>query len=74
MKKEIESILDRIRPALNLHEGDVELIKYDTRTKIVYLQFLGTCTDCSISEITLRNFVEKELKKDLPIIHSVVAT
>lgn len=74
MRKKIEAVLDRVRPALNFHGGDIELIKYDTRTKMVYLHFLGTCSDCAISEITLQNLIEKELKKSLPMIRGVIST
>jgi len=73
MKAQIEAVLDRIRPALEMHGGDVEIAKIDKKAKILYVRFHGNCTHCAISEITLKHLIEKEVTKTCPEILSVVA-
>ena len=73
MNEAVESILTRIRPAINYDGGDIELVKINKRSKTVYIRFIGACTHCSISEITLKHLVENEIKKAIPSIASVVA-
>ncbi|OGY89230.1 MAG: hypothetical protein A3B30_00130 [Candidatus Komeilibacteria bacterium RIFCSPLOWO2_01_FULL_52_15] len=73
MKKKIESILARIRPALNFDGGDIELIKIDAKNRAVFIRFTGMCSHCSISEITLKHLVEREIKRSFPSIATIVA-
>ena len=72
MDKQIEKILNKIRPALQSDGGDIELVKVDKKHHSVYIRFVGMCTDCSISEITLKHLVEKEIRKALPSIQSII--
>ena len=73
VKEKIELILDSIRPALDMHGGDIELVKIDTRLKTIYVRFIGTCTHCAISEITLKHLIERQLKINVPQIKTVIA-
>jgi Fe-S cluster biogenesis protein NfuA len=73
MRKKIEAILDRIRPALDTHGGDVELVKINQKAKTVSIRFIGTCDHCAISEITLKYLVEKEIRTAYPEITGVIA-
>ena len=73
MTRAVEAILNKIRPAINYDGGDIQLVKINTRSKTVYIRFSGTCSHCSISEITLKHLVENEIKKALPDVASVVA-
>jgi len=72
MRSKIEKILGSIRPALQMDGGDIELVRIDKKTNTVYIRFIGSCEGCSISEVTLRHLVEKEIKKALPQISSIV--
>ncbi len=73
MRKKIEAVLDRIRPALDAHGGDVELVKVNQRAKTAYIHFVGTCDHCAISEVTLKYLVEREVQAACPQITKVVA-
>ncbi len=73
MRKKIEAVLDRIRPALDAHGGDVELLKVSMKEKTAYIKFVGTCDHCAISEVTLKYLVEREVHATCPEITSVVA-
>jgi NifU-like protein len=58
----IEEIIEnRILPALRQDEGGLELI--DIKGDMVFVRLKGACEHCPSAGITLRQFVEKELKK-----------
>lgn len=71
MGNKIEKILERVRPALNLHEGDIQFIRFDKRSGSVFVQLMGTCTHCAISDITLKHLILRELQREMPTIRSV---
>ncbi len=51
--------LESIRPYLNSHGGDVELVKVDP--PVAYVRLLGACTGCSMSALTLSEGVRSAL-------------
>jgi NifU-like protein len=60
--KLIEETFEReIKPALKQDGGDIELIDVDGNRVQVKLQ--GSCSSCSASQITLKDFVEKKLRE-----------
>lgn len=71
MIEQIEELLDeQIRPALASHGGNVELIDIDNNK--VFIKFKGGCQGCSSSTATLKNGLERILKKEYPFIEEVV--
>lgn len=71
LKDDVEAALDRIRTALRAEGGDVQLVGIDEGTVKVKLQ--GTCAGCPFSQMTIKNFIEKELKKSVPGVKGVEA-
>jgi Fe-S cluster biogenesis protein NfuA len=71
LNKDVEAALERIRNALRAEGGDVKLMGIDDGMVKVKLQ--GTCAGCPFSQMTLKNFIEKELKKDVPGVTGVQA-
>lgn len=71
MKEKIEKALTKIRAALQQDGGDIELVALEGATVKVRLK--GACAGCPMSQMTLANFVEKELKKEVPEIKKVEA-
>ncbi len=60
--KLIEETLDReIKPALRKDGGDIEL--FDVDGNLVFVKLLGTCASCSVSEVTLKDYVESKLRE-----------
>ena len=51
--------LDSVRPYLQSHGGDVELVKIEGGT--AYVRLHGSCNGCSMSAVTLREGVEEAL-------------
>ncbi|HWQ18902.1 MAG TPA: NifU family protein [Methanotrichaceae archaeon] len=70
-KEDVEAALDSIRNALRVEGGDVKLVDIVDGTVQVKLQ--GSCAGCPFSQMTLKNFIEKELKKNVPGVKSVEA-
>ena len=71
MREKIEMILDQIRPFLGAEGGGVELI--EVNDGVVKLRLTGACGGCPMATITLRNVVEREIKKQAPEIKEVIA-
>ena len=73
MNDKIEEVIERINPILELHGGNVELRRFDKRSKTVHVEFVGACSHCAISSITLENLIKKEILKSCPGVKNVVA-
>lgn len=72
MKKDVEKIIKNIRGALQADGGDIELIDV-TKDGVVKVALRGACAHCPMSTLTLKNFVEKALKKEIPGIKEVIS-
>jgi Fe-S cluster biogenesis protein NfuA len=76
MNKEIEQkvldAIETIRPHLQADGGDIELVDI-TEDDRVLVKFIGACSDCSMSGMTLKAGVEDAIKRALPHIKSVEA-
>ena len=69
MKDKVEKVLDEIRPMLIRDGGNVELVSIDDGVVKVRLQ--GACAGCPMSQMTLRNGIERVLKEKLPEVKAV---
>ena len=65
----IEKALTKIRAALQQDGGDIELVSF--ADGVVKVRLKGACAGCPMSQMTLANFVERELKKAAPEIKRV---
>lgn len=72
-KNKLEKILDEIRPALQAHGGDIELIDFNKKEKIVKVKLIGGCASCPMAALTLREVVEQAIKEKIPEIKKVEA-
>lgn len=72
VKKIIEETLTQLRPFLEADGGDMELVDI-TDDGIVKVKLLGACSNCSMSNMTLKAGVEEALKKAAPQIKAVEA-
>ncbi|MDP3580893.1 MAG: NifU family protein [Ignavibacteria bacterium] len=72
MNEKVLKALETIRPYLKADGGDVELVKV-TPEGIVEVKLTGACSDCPMSQMTLRAGVERALIKEVPGIRRVEA-
>jgi len=70
LREKVESVLGRIRPALQNDGGDVELVDV-TEEGIVKVRLKGACAGCPMSQMTLRNGIERILKQEIPEVKAV---
>ena len=72
MREEVSEVLDEIRPALQDHRGDAELVEV-TDDGIVKLKLKGACAGCPMSQMTIQMGIERILKSRIPEVKKVVA-
>jgi Fe-S cluster biogenesis protein NfuA len=70
MKEEVQKVINRIRPMLQADGGDVELV--DCVEGVVSVRLKGACAGCPMSQMTLRNGIERTLKAEIPEVKSVI--
>jgi Fe-S cluster biogenesis protein NfuA len=70
MKEKVQKVINRIRPMLQADGGDVELV--DCVEGVVSVRLKGACAGCPMSQMTLRNGIERTLKAEIPEVKSVV--
>ncbi len=73
MREEVEKVLaEKIRPALQMDGGDIELVDVNESDGSVTVKLKGACGGCPMSTMTLVGFVEKTLKDAVPEVKSVI--
>ena len=70
MKEEVIEVIDKIRPSLQADGGDVELIEV-TEEGIVKVELQGACAGCPMSQMTLKQGIERQLKEEIPDVKEV---
>ncbi|CCO22520.1 NifU family protein [Maridesulfovibrio hydrothermalis] len=70
MLDKVEAALDKVRPLLQADGGNVELVEV-TDNGIAKVRMQGACKGCPMSQITLRNAIERTLLKEIPELKGV---
>ena len=63
LKEVVATVIEDIRPMLQMDGGDITLI--DVQKPIVFVQLQGGCVGCSSAGATLKYGVEKALKEKI---------
>jgi len=71
-QKEVQALIDEIRPYLQGDGGDCELIDFDQKEGTVQLRFVGACGGCPSATATLKLGIENFLRERLPWVKEVV--
>ncbi len=69
MKEKVQAAIEKIRPMLQADGGDVELVSIEDG--IVNVKLQGACAGCPMSQMTLKNGIERVLKQEIPEVKSV---
>lgn len=69
LKENVEKVLEKIRIGLKSDGGDIELV--DIKDSVVYVRLKGACGTCPMATLTLKNWVEAHLKREIPEISAV---
>jgi Fe-S cluster biogenesis protein NfuA len=70
MKEKVQAAIDKIRPMLKADGGDVELIDVSA-DGVVQVRLQGACSGCPMSQMTLKNGIERIIKQEVPGVKSV---
>lgn len=70
-RKRVEEALERVRTGLRAEGGDIELV--DVKEGVVYVRLKGACGTCPMSALTMKNWVETSIRKEIPEIKNVQA-
>ena len=70
MREKVEAVLDKVRPMLQSDGGDVEFVDI-TDKGIVQVRLTGACKGCPMSQMTLKNGIERILLKEIPEVKGV---
>ncbi len=73
LKEQVTEVLDEVRPALQAHRGDVELVDVLEEEGIVKVRLQGACHGCPMAQITLTMGIEQVLKERIPEVKAVQA-
>jgi Fe-S cluster biogenesis protein NfuA len=71
-EKKVKDIIELIRPALQGHGGDVELVGTD-EDNTVRVRLQGACQGCPGAAMTMKMGIERILKEKVPEVKEVVA-
>ena len=72
MRREVEKIIEAIRPAIQADEGDIELIGIDEDSGVVTVELKGACVTCPASTQTLKAGIERIMKDRVEGVAEVV--
>ena len=71
MKDRVEKVINRIRPAVQMDGGDIQLV--DVADGVVKVRLVGACVGCPSSMMTLKMGIERAIRAEVPEIVSVEA-
>ncbi|MFA6554327.1 MAG: NifU family protein [Candidatus Paceibacterota bacterium] len=62
--QKIEEILAKVRPYIRMHGGDVDFISH--KDGVVTLNISGTCSHCSLADMTYNMLIAGIMKEEIP--------
>ena len=71
MKDRVQKVIERIRPAVQMDGGDLQLV--DVVDGVVKVRLIGACVGCPSSTMTLKMGIERAIRAEVPEIVSVEA-
>jgi len=70
-REKIEVVLEKVRAGLKSEGGDIEFV--DIKGNFMYVKLKGACGTCQMSMLTMKNWVEATIKREIPEITAVQA-
>lgn len=70
-RESVEAALDKIRVGLKSEGGDIDLV--EVKDDVVFVRLKGACGTCPMSTLTLKNWVETTMKREVPGVKAVQA-
>ena len=70
--EKVQDVIESVRPALQGHGGDIELVGTDP-DNTVKVRLQGACQGCPGAAMTMRMGIERILKERVPEVKEVIA-
>jgi len=70
IEKEINNVIDKLRPFLVNDGGNVEFIKYEDHK--AYIKLGGACANCNLLDLTLKDGIEMAIQEEVPEVEEVI--
>ena len=71
-EEKVKQVIEAVRPALQDHGGDVELVGTDA-DNTVKVRLQGACQGCPGAAMTMKMGIERMLREKVPEVKEVVA-
>lgn len=70
MEERINALLTKVRPYIEMHGGDVRLLRIDGSTAV--LKVYGACVNCGLASVTYNKTIGPLVVKEIEEIQDVV--
>ncbi len=71
-EEKVKDVIESVRPALQAHGGDIELVGTDDDNN-VKVRLQGACQGCPGAAMTMKAGIERILKEKVPEVKDVIA-
>ena len=71
-EEKVKDVIESVRPALQAHGGDIELVGVD-KDNVVKVRLQGACQGCPGAAMTMKAGIERILKEKVPEVKEVIA-
>lgn len=71
LKENVIAVLEKVKPALQADGGDINFVEFIEDEKVVVVKLEGSCHGCAMRNMTIKNYVEKEIIAEIPEIKEV---
>lgn len=78
MQEKVQKIIEKVRPYINMHGGDVSLVGIEEGTHstgsglIVRLKVSGACVNCYLANQTFDGMLGSLIKEEVPEIKDLI--
>lgn len=66
LEDRVMAALEEVRPYMDSHGGDVEVLRIDEAEGVLHLRMLGSCDGCPSSSVTLQTAVQRAMEEFAP--------
>ena len=70
LHQRVDAALDAVRPHLAVDGGNIEIVEIDDDMRL-HVRWIGACSNCSMSAMTMRAGVEEAVLNRVPEIKSI---
>jgi len=70
MEEKISAVLEKVRPSIQMHGGDVSFLRAEGET--AFLRFEGSCASCPLVNITYNKVIKPLIVAEVAEIKNVI--